>query len=119
MPAPNSAKHPAKRPHTGGRVKIHVDMEELDRLVRIGCRDNDIAAHFGLSETTLQRRFGSRVSKRRSEIRNSLREKQVDLALAGDRTMLIWLGKNMIGQSDKADITSAGEALKVIVERIG
>jgi hypothetical protein len=33
--------------------------------------------------------------------------------------MLIWLGKNMIGQTDRADVTSGGEALKVIVERIG
>lgn len=31
----------------------------------------------------------------------SLRRKQFELAQAGDRTMLIWLGKQRLGQSEK------------------
>ena len=108
-----------KRPKKAGRPQVTVDSAELDRLIDIGCHDNEIAAQFGMSETTLHRKYGSRLVKRRAVVRAELREKQLSLARAGDRTMLIWLGKNMIGQSDRADVTSGGEPLKVIVERIG
>lgn len=108
-----------KKPHSGGRQRVVIDPLRLAELVRIGCKDNEIAEAFGVTEAVLQRRFRSVLTKKRGEIRASLRAKQVDLALAGDRTMLIWLGKNMIGQTDKADVTSGGEALKVIIERIG
>lgn len=40
--------------------------------------------------------------------RISLRRKQFELAMKGDRTMLVWLGKNMLGQSDKVDTTLSG-----------
>ena len=119
MTAHSTAKKPSTRVHSGGRQRVVIDPLRLDELIRIGCRDNELAEAFGVSEAVLQRKFRSHISKKRGEIRASLRAKQVDLALAGDRTMLIWLGKNMIGQSDRADITSDGEALKVIVERIG
>ena len=29
-----------------------------------------------------------------------LRRKQIEVAMSGNHTMLIWLGKNMLGQSD-------------------
>jgi hypothetical protein len=32
-----------------------------------------------------------------SQLRMSLRRKQVAMALDGDRTMLIWLGKQLLG----------------------
>jgi hypothetical protein len=33
-----------------------------------------------------------------------LRRKQLEKAMGGDSTMLIWLGKNMLGQSDKSEV---------------
>jgi len=36
----------------------------------------------------------------RAQTKQALRKKQIDLALSGDKTMLIWLGKNILGQSD-------------------
>ena len=119
MTAQNSSKKPSQRVHSGGRQRVVIDPMRLAELIRIGCKDNEISDAFGVTEAVLQRRFRSILTKKRGEIRAALRAKQVDLALAGDRTMLIWLGKNMIGQTDRADITSAGEGLKVIVERIG
>ena len=39
----------------------------------------------------------------------SLRRVQMSKALDGDNTLLIWLGKQILGQKDKSDITSDGE----------
>ena len=37
-----------------------------------------------------------------------MRAKQVELAKAGNVTMLIWLGKQMLDQSDKQEVTGKG-----------
>lgn len=42
-----------------------------------------------------------------SDGKMSLRRKQVELALDGDRTMLIWLGKQQLGQSEPYKKTEA------------
>ncbi len=118
MSAEASPKH-AKRPKTGGRKRISVDSSQVEHLASIGMKTHDIAVLTGVSEATLQRRFAGVISKRRSAARQELIEKQWDVARSGDRTLLIWLGKNYAEQSDKADITSGGEALKVVIERIG
>lgn len=102
-----------------GRPKRVVDASRIDELASIGMKTTDISVLTGIPETTLTRRFGALFAKRRAEKRTELIQKQWDVALAGDRTMMIWLGKNYAGQTDKADVTSAGEALKVIIERIG
>ena len=38
-----------------------------------------------------------------AEVKISLRAKQVQLALDGDRCMLVWLGKQWLGQKDRLD----------------
>ena len=37
-------------------------------------------------------------------MKNSLREKQYDVAMSGNVSMLIWLGKQVLGQSDKQEV---------------
>ena len=37
----------------------------------------------------------------------SLRRKQYSTAMEGNATMLVWLGKNWLSQSDKLDTTSS------------
>jgi len=47
-----------------------------------------------------------------------LKRKQVEVALAGNTTMLIWLGKQYLDQSDKVDNThSFGDSLKSILTK--
>ena len=40
------------------------------------------------------------MTKGRATLKRRLRRKQLELALEGDKTMLIWLGKQMLGQVD-------------------
>jgi hypothetical protein len=49
--------------------------------------------------------------KGREELKVSLRRAQLKLALSGNAVMLIWLGKNLLLQSDNPTNTSEKQAL--------
>jgi hypothetical protein len=68
----------------------------------------DIALIVGCSVDTLERRFADVIETGRADVRKSLRRKQVELAMKGDRTMLIWLGKQLLGQRDEQRLEHAG-----------
>jgi len=52
----------------------------------------------------------------KSEGKLSLRRQQMKKAEAGDTTMLIWCGKNILGQSDKQEISGNPDNPLVVVE---
>jgi hypothetical protein len=74
--------------------------EEIIKLARLGCSVEEMSAWFGVPANTLKYNFSDLIAKGRSETKQSLRRAQIALALKGNATMLIWLGKNMLGQSD-------------------
>ena len=53
--------------------------------------------------------FSDAFEKYSANGRMSLRREQFRVALAGDRTMLIWLGKQYLGQRDEAAVEAAVE----------
>ena len=86
-----------------------VDEETIKRLAAVGCTMGEMATITGLSERTLHRRFVGVIETGRAERKRSLRRKQTELAMNGDRTMLIWLGKQDLGQRDNLDHRVGGE----------
>ena len=102
--------------HPGGRPRLELDLRQVEELARIGCTEDDMAAVLGISVDTIQRRkrsskeFCGVIEKGRASLRNSLRRLQVKKALEGNTTMLIWLGKQLLGQTDRqrAELTGAG-----------
>jgi hypothetical protein len=99
---------PDKEKPKGGRPPKPLDLEELKRIARTGATNIEMAARLGMSEDTLARRLQdpeirALVDEAQAEVKISLRAKQVQLALAGDRTMLVWLGKQWLGQKDRLD----------------
>jgi hypothetical protein len=97
------AKPKAEKPKVG-RPEIPVDENVVRRLAQAGVPVTDISHIVGLSRTRLYERFGTLLDKSAAEGSVSLRIKQHALALNGNVTMLIWLGKNRLGQSDKQEI---------------
>ena len=91
-----------------------IDIRQVEELARIGCTEEDMAAVLGVSVNTLQRRkrgcteFRGVIEKGQASLRNSLRRLQVKKALEGNVTMLIWLGKQLLGQSDRHDFEHSG-----------
>jgi hypothetical protein len=83
-----------------GRNQIIVPPEEVADLAQIGCTDRDIAEWFGITESTLRYNFSDFLAKGRGSLKQTLRRAQLQTALTGNATLLIWLGKNILGQSD-------------------
>jgi hypothetical protein len=74
--------------------------EEIVKLARLGCSIEEMSDWFQVPRETIKYNFSDLIAKGRSETKQSLRRAQIALALKGNATMLIWLGKNMLGQSD-------------------
>ena len=98
-----------------GRPPIVLDAEQLntlDALAGIQCTYEEISAVMGISVDTLSRNYADRIEKGRERGKQSLRRAQFTTAL-GDAsqkrppnpTMLIWLGKNVLGQADKQELS--------------
>jgi len=83
-----------------GLNKRIVVPDEVYKLAAIGCTDSEIARWFSMKETTLKDNFREILLKGREDMKQTLRQAQIRLALSGNATMLIWLGKNLLGQSD-------------------
>jgi hypothetical protein len=94
-----------------GRNKTIIPPEEVYKLAQIGCKNQEIADWFGIDENTLTYNFSVELLKGRENLKQSLRRAQLKLALSGNATMLIWLGKNILGQSENPLDTEANEPL--------
>lgn len=83
-----------------GRDKKVIPNEEVYKLAQLGCKDIEIAKWFGIDGNTLRYNFSVELLKGRETLKHSLRRAQIKLALGGNATMCIWLGKNLLDQSD-------------------
>lgn len=85
------------------RPKKAVDIETLKKLAAIQCTTAEMAAVLGVSSDTLERRFAAIIKDGRENGRMSLKRKQFEVAMSGNTTMLIWLGKQWLNQRDKTN----------------
>ena len=88
----------------GGRPKIKIDPEQVRRLASIFCTMQQIGHVVGCSVDTLERRFADIIKEGRDMGRTSLLKKQYEVAMTGNVSMLIWLGKQHLQQSDKQEV---------------
>ena len=98
-------------PKTDGVKKKEIDFDELDELLRIQCTSVECAAVFHVSVDILNKRikekhgvtFTDYSDAKKAGGKTNIRRKQFQRAEAGSDTMLIWWGKQYLGQSDKLD----------------
>ena len=82
------------------RPKTFLAEEKIERLAEIGATMIEIAHVLGCSVDTLERRFADTIKKGRAMCKMSLRRKQLEVAMSGNASMLIFLGKAYLGQRD-------------------
>jgi len=85
------------------RPKKAIDEKKVLAEARRFSTYEEIAEAVGCSVDTLSRRFADVIEKGHTHARRSLRGKQFDLAMNGHTGMLVWLGKQYLGQTDRAD----------------
>ena len=92
-----------------GRPKIEIDFEQLEKLCELHCTRDEICDFLGIEDDTLNARlkehgydnFSAFYKKHLGGGKISLRRLQWQAASEGSVPMLIWLGKQMLAQSDK------------------
>jgi hypothetical protein len=87
-----------------GRPRKKIDTEQLKKMAAIGLSVPEMAAVLECSPDTLQRRCAKIIEAGRHRRNASLRRKQYEQAVSGNTTMLIWLGKQYLDQSDKREL---------------
>ena len=94
-----------------GRPKKELDTKLIARLSSIFCTNEEIASVVECHADTLADNFSEYLKKGRSRGKMSLRRMQWEKAQTGNTTMLIWLGKQMLGQKDRLETSEEAQPL--------
>ena len=107
------------RAYSHPKTKL-IDLRELEKLCAIHATYDEIASWFSVSHNTIDNRVADKtpqdyegekltfkeiMDRGYARGRISLRRKQMQLAEQGNPTMLVWLGKQILGQRDQLDQT--------------
>jgi hypothetical protein len=83
-----------------GRSKTVIPEEEFYKLAALHSSWKELSDWFGVPVGTLRDNFADLYEKATTETKQKLRRAQLDLAMKGDRVMLIFLGKVILGQRE-------------------
>lgn len=100
-----------------GRRRIDIDTTQFESLCGLQCTEQEIADFFNVDRTTLwawckrtyKANFSTVFKQKKGVGRISLRRKQFRLA-SKSAAMLIWLGKQYLGQRDEPTEDTAADA---------
>jgi hypothetical protein len=98
-----------------GPKPIQINWEEFDKLCALHCTLEEFACYFDCSVDTIENKVKEAHGVKFSEYFNlkkgagkvSLRRKQFQVAMKGNPTMLLWLGKQWLDQKDKQELSTA------------
>jgi len=91
------------------KQRIPVDWELVDKYLIGGAKGSQVAAAIGVHYDTLSNRckedhnvlFSEYSAKKKQKGNLMLHAKQYQVAMSGNTTMLVWLGKQRLGQTDQ------------------
>lgn len=92
-----SEKQQKKR---GRPKKYHVDTEVVEKMAGYGCSPREIADVLGVPYKSILRDGKEALTRGKGKMKTRLRKAQFDTALSGNATMQIWLGKQMLNQTE-------------------
>lgn len=120
-----AAKKPETKPKAKakrGRPPTTIDYETIEKLAMMQATLDEIASFIGFSREGLRKRRAwdeelvAALEKGQDKGKISLRRLQWEQAQQGDRTMLIWLGKQILGQRDKHEQQIDGQMTVNIIK---
>ena len=93
------------------RPRKEIDKSQFEKLCGIQCTEEDICGVLDVTDKTLvgwcKRTYGVGFSEAYKKCsaggKMSLRRYQIDCAKRGNASMLIWLGKQYLGQKDQPE----------------
>ena len=102
----------------GGRPKKELNYKLIENLAMIQCTQDEIASCLDVNVKTLRadEKFLDLYKKGQEQGKMSLRRWQYRAAEKGNSAILIWLGKQYLGQTDKIETKNDIEDLRPLVE---
>ena len=96
-----------------GRKPISINPEDLEKLSVLQCTHEELAAFFGCSTRTIEKyakqpEVAEVIARGKAKGRISVRRAQMKLLEAGNATMGVWLGKQLLGQRDVTPVELSG-----------
>ena len=91
--------------------KYNIDTQEVFKLASYGCSNVEIADFYGCDESLIRKSYSEFTRKGRASGKTRLRQLQWDSAEKGNVAMLIFLGKNILGQQDRLETAELDEPL--------
>lgn len=106
-----------------GRPRAYIDWDRVAFLLEAGCSAQSIAEEMGIARNVLYDRcqrdnnidFSTFTRQNALKGEHLLHKTQYETALSGNVPMLIWVGKNRLGQSDKQEIEHTNKSLEALV----
>ena len=92
-----------KKP-TGRPKKYNIDKGQVEKLAALGCTNTEIASFFGCSKDLISKSYSTNVTKGKEKGKIRLRQMQWRSAENGSVPMQIWLGKQLLGQTDRQEV---------------
>lgn len=108
-----------------GKPRIDFDWKVLDSILQFGATLIDCSEMLKVSEDTIQKRirelhdlkFSEYRNRKMSRMRVRLLQRQFDSAMSGNTALLIWLGKQHLGQSDKLDTSLDTSQIQINISK--
>ena len=105
-----------------GRPEKEFDWKVLDSILQFGANLIDCSELLDVSEDTIQRKikgehgctFTEYRTKKMGRMRVKLLQKQFEMAQNGNVALLIWLGKQHLGQAEKQEIQQKTEERRIV-----
>lgn len=96
-----------------GKPKSIIEWSTVDKLLEADCEGTEIASYIGVHPNTLYERckkekkcnFSEYLQLKKAKGNSLIKVKQFEAAVKDkDKAMLIWLGKNRLGQRDRQEL---------------
>jgi len=90
-----------------GRPPIKLDEAQISEWISKGYTVEWVADYFDVAISTLYLNYSDALRKGRVRRDGCLQAKQLEVAMSGDRTMMVWMGKQFLKQKDKIETSES------------
>ena len=98
--------------------KYDIDPKQVEKLASYGCTNTEIASFFGCEDSLISKSYSRNVTKGKEKGKIRLRQMQWRSAEKGSVPMQIWLGKQVLGQTDKQELTEIKPIDEIVFDGI-
>lgn len=98
------------------KPKLDIDPTKVEMLAEFGCSTIEIAKLHSCDESTVRKNFKNEIERGRERMKINLRQLQWKFAERGSNALLIFLGKQYLGQQDRNELELVGNLESILKE---